>query len=99
MAADQPLNALLLSEKFKAAFELLEVRESSNTRRPYRLRDQPNPESPGEEFKRVLSDIKGEKGSVVRRNLESLSQKIEGVWREDGEARMELEAFLKRYVD
>ena len=102
--ADQPLNALLLTLKFEAAFELIEVRSGEEgQQKPYRYKDQPTPqftaESAREEFKRILTDIKGQKGANVRKNLEALSDKIGKVWNADGEAQRELEAFLKKYVD
>ncbi|KAJ8090855.1 hypothetical protein PM082_024777 [Marasmius tenuissimus] len=104
MAGDQPLNALLLSTKFDAAFELIEVRSGKDgQQKPYRYREQPTPrftiESAKEEFEHILSDMQGEKGQHVRKTLEDLSGQIEGVWGANGEARRELEAFLYRYVD
>ncbi|KAG7090353.1 hypothetical protein E1B28_009473 [Marasmius oreades] len=105
-SADQPLNASLLSIKFRAAFELIEVRTGEHGQKmPYRYRDGrdgPTPkftaESAKEEFEHLLKDLKGMKGSVVRKNFEDLAMEIGRVWDEDGDARKALEAFLNKYL-
>ncbi|KAF9270786.1 UDP-Glycosyltransferase/glycogen phosphorylase [Marasmius fiardii PR-910] len=102
--ADQPLNASLLSVKYQAAFELLEVRTGEHGRKkPYRCGDGPTPkftvESAKEEFGRVLKDSKEEQGAAVRKNFEKLAMKVGKVWDEGGDARKGLETFLRKYVD
>ncbi|KAL0570543.1 hypothetical protein V5O48_011410 [Marasmius crinis-equi] len=101
---DGPLNAMLLTLKFHAGFELIEVRTGkAGAQKPYRLGDNPTPDftavSAKAEVDRVLKDIQGEKGVFVRKNFEDLSAKIAKVWDDDGEARNELNAFLCRFVD
>jgi hypothetical protein len=103
IAADQPGNALLMSVGHEAAFELLSVRTGLGAQMPYRCRDGPMPEFSVEgvkkEIQELLTRIKGEEGRRVRANFERLGDAYRKNWDEGGEARINLEGFLKKYVD
>jgi hypothetical protein len=103
MAADQPGNALLLTVQHKAAFEFLSVRTGLGERIPYRCRDGPAPEFSVEGTKKetrdLLKRIKEEEGRHVRANFERLGEAYGRNWEKGGEARVNIEGFLKKYVD
>jgi hypothetical protein len=103
MAADQPGNALLMSVKHDAAFELLSVRSGLSDRLPYRCQDGPRPEFSVEGVKREIRELlrrmKGEEGRRIRANFERLSEAYKKTWDEGGEAQVNLEAFLRKYLD
>ncbi|KAI3616806.1 glycosyltransferase family 1 protein [Moniliophthora roreri] len=105
MGGDQCLNSVLLTLKYKAAFELVEVRTGEKgKRRPYRCGpDGPSPrftvESAREEFRGVLKSIRGEEGEAVRSNFMGIAEKVAKVWDEGGEAREQLETLLKIFAD
>ncbi|KAK7029552.1 hypothetical protein VNI00_014429 [Paramarasmius palmivorus] len=99
---DQPLNAALLTLKYKAAFELLEVRTGERgTKRPYRCgSDDTVPrfavDSAKEEFRRMIQSMKGEDGQRVRSNFLQLAEQVAKTWNDGGEAKEQLELFLKK---
>jgi hypothetical protein len=55
-------------------------------------------EAVGKEFREVLDACRGEQGEELRRNAEAMKQKFEKAWEEGGEAKLELNAFLEKYV-
>ncbi|ESK90158.1 hydroquinone glucosyltransferase [Moniliophthora roreri MCA 2997] len=105
IAADQCLNSALITLQHRAAFELIEVRTGENgTKRPYRCGpDGPSPrftvESAKEEFRNVLKSIRGEEGQIVRSNFVRIAEEAAKAWDNGGEAREQLEALLKIFVD
>jgi hypothetical protein len=103
MGGDQPGNALLLSEGHKAAFELLSVRTGLGQRLPYRCRDGPAPEFTVEgirkETRELLRRLNGDEGRLVRAKFESLGDAYRNTWKEGGEARVNLDAFLTKFID
>ncbi|KAF9259975.1 UDP-Glycosyltransferase/glycogen phosphorylase [Marasmius fiardii PR-910] len=101
MAGDQPMNASLITQRYKAGFELISVRSGKNTKRPYRCDVEPSftVEAVQEEVRELLTRIRGEEGDLVRKHAEKLSEEISNIWKEDGEAMVEIEGFLKKYVD
>ncbi|KAK7437855.1 hypothetical protein VKT23_018292 [Stygiomarasmius scandens] len=105
-AADQPSNSALMSQVHKAAFELINVRTGSGAQLPYRFKDLPESEQPKftvdavrEEIRDLLVKLKGDEGLVVRKNFENLAKMFLRGWEQDGEARGNMERFLKKYVD
>ncbi|KAF9255630.1 hypothetical protein L218DRAFT_950630 [Marasmius fiardii PR-910] len=52
-----------------------------------------------EEVRELLTRIRGEEGDLARKHAEKLSEEISNIWKEDGEAMVEIEGFLKKYVD
>uniref|UniRef100_A0A0W0EZ46 Glycosyltransferase family 1 protein n=1 Tax=Moniliophthora roreri TaxID=221103 RepID=A0A0W0EZ46_MONRR len=103
ISAEQPLNAALLSIKFKAVFELIEVRRGEHgTKKPYRCGDGPAPkftvDSVREEMRDLLTKLNADEGRVVRANFESLSDKLAMSWDDGGEAKEALNEFLNKYL-
>jgi hypothetical protein len=92
-----------MSVGHEAAFELLSVRKGLGARLPYRCRGGPAPEFSAEgtrkETHMLLKDLKGEKGRRIRANFERLGDAYGQNWEEGGEAKVNLEGFLKNYVD
>ncbi|KAF9255631.1 UDP-Glycosyltransferase/glycogen phosphorylase [Marasmius fiardii PR-910] len=101
MAADQPLNAVLFTLKYKTGFELISVRTGKNTKRPYRCDVEPSftVEAVRGEVQEMLLRIRSEEGNLVRKNTEELSEVISNIWKQGGEAMVEIEGFLKKFVD
>jgi len=52
----------------------------------------------GKEFREVIDACRGEQGEELRRNAEHLKQKFAEDWEDGGEAKLELNAFLERYI-
>jgi hypothetical protein len=92
-----------MSVKHDAAFELLAVRTGLGEQLPYRCRDGPTPDfSPRgvkKEIRELLKFLKGKEGQRVRANFERLGELYRGNWDEGGEARINLEGFLRKYVE
>ncbi|KAG7096241.1 hypothetical protein E1B28_003690 [Marasmius oreades] len=101
MAGDQPINASLITLKYRAAFEIISVQSGKNMKRPYRCDVQPSftVEAVREEVRRMLLRIGNGEGDSVRKTAYKLSEEISNVWREGGEAMVEIEGFLRKYVD
>ncbi|KAK7437859.1 hypothetical protein VKT23_018296 [Stygiomarasmius scandens] len=105
-AADQPYNSALMSQVHKAAFELINVRTGSGAQLPYRFKDLPESDQPKftvkavrNEIRDILVKLKGDEGLMVRRNFEKLAKTFLSGWGQDGEARGNMESFLRKYVD
>ncbi|THU84357.1 UDP-Glycosyltransferase/glycogen phosphorylase [Dendrothele bispora CBS 962.96] len=104
---DQPQNAAKVQFIHKSGFELIEVRTGEyGTRVPYRFKDADRKDLPTftveavrREIRDILKKLKGEEGSMVRKNFEKMSKEFYGGWDEGGEARESLNAFLKKFVD
>jgi hypothetical protein len=103
LSVDQPGNALILTVNHEAGFELLSVRTGLGERVPYRCRNGPAPEFSVEGVKRevreLLQRLKGEEGQRIRANLERLGDAYRMNWEEGGEAKRNLEGFMKQYID
>lgn len=50
------------------------------------------------EFLEVIDDIHGAKGTELREAVQGLKKRYEKAWEEEGDAKVELQAFLKRFV-
>ncbi|KAF9063048.1 hypothetical protein BDP27DRAFT_1385021 [Rhodocollybia butyracea] len=105
MGADQPINAAVLGIMHKAAFELIEVRSGENGTKPL-LRFENTDYKPTftveavkAEVEQLLVKIKGEEGRAVRANFEKLSNEMGRSWDEGKESRVDLNEFLKKFVD
>ncbi|KAK7463073.1 hypothetical protein VKT23_007659 [Stygiomarasmius scandens] len=105
-AGDQPYNSAFLSQVHKAAFELINVRTGSGAQLPYRFKDLPESERPKftvdavrEEIRSLLAKLKEDEGLIVRKNFEELAKTFLRGWEQNGEARRNMERFLKKYVD
>lgn len=94
--ADQPVNAIYLSEDLDIAYELLEVRCGTGLRQIYRNGKTPTGtiEAVKAEMRDVLDRAFGDDGVRKRANLHGIRKKLQAAWAEDGVARRELEAFL-----
>ena len=94
--ADQPVNAIYLSEDLDIAYELLEVRCGTGLRQIYRNGKTPTGtiEAVKAEMRDVLDRAFGDDGVRKRANLQVIRKKLQAAWAEDGVARRELEAFL-----
>lgn len=101
-AGDQPSNAALLNTVHRAAFELTTIRTGKGAQQPYSLADQaPVDFSEGgvrREARELLAKLKGPGGLEVRKNTEALGEAMEKPWMEGGEAVLELERFLNKYI-
>ncbi|KAK7030479.1 hypothetical protein VNI00_014066 [Paramarasmius palmivorus] len=103
ISAEQPFNAALLSVKFKAAFELVEVRRGiMGTRKPYRCGDGDTPAftiaSVRNEIRGLIAKMRNDEGRMVRANFESLCAELAKAWDDGGEAKQEMDRFLNTYL-
>ncbi|TFK85644.1 glycosyltransferase family 1 protein [Polyporus arcularius HHB13444] len=96
ISAEQPLNAIHLSETLDAAFELIEVRHGAGTGKIYRNGRVPvaTVDAVKAEMRDVLERAYGEEGARKRANLLSLRKTLQAAWSENGIARREVESFL-----
>ncbi|KAL0569933.1 hypothetical protein V5O48_012025 [Marasmius crinis-equi] len=105
MGVDQPLSAAILTLEHKASFELIAVRTGKGIAQPHRFsgdsreKVQFTLDGVRAEVRQLLIKIKGEEGKAVRANAERLSEQISQLWKEGGEARVEMEHFLRKYLD
>ncbi|KAK7026042.1 hypothetical protein VNI00_015769 [Paramarasmius palmivorus] len=99
IAAEQPLNAALLSLKFNAVFEVR--RGERGTKKPYRCGDGPSPaftdHSLRKELRALLQSLKGDEARRVRGNFEIIADRLASVWEDGGEAQKAFEGFLNRH--
>ena len=96
ISADQPLNAIHLSENLDVGFELIEVRHGVGAGKIYRNGRVPvaTVDAVKAEMWDVLERAYGEEGARKRANLSEVQKKLQAAWAEDGIARREVEAFL-----
>jgi hypothetical protein len=91
-----------MSVGHEAAFELLTVRTWIGEKIPYRCRDGPTPnfseDGAKNEMRRLLEWMKGQEGRKVRKNAERLGEAHGKMWDKGGEASINLEGFLRKYV-
>ena len=55
-------------------------------------------EAVGKEIRQVIDACRGERGKELRRNAQEWKVKFEKAWDDDGEAKLELHAFLEQYI-
>ena len=96
ISAEQPLNAIHLSENLDVGFELIEVRHGAGAGKIYRTGRVPvaTVDAVKEEMRDVLERAYGEEGARKRANVLSVQKKLQAAWAEDGIARREVETFL-----
>ncbi|KAI0760930.1 UDP-Glycosyltransferase/glycogen phosphorylase [Trametes elegans] len=94
--ADQPQNALHLSENLCIAYELLSVRHGAGLGRIFRTGVVPDGSlaSVRAEITDVLRRAFGDEGEEMRQRLEGVRAKLDRAWNEDGEARREVGEWL-----
>ncbi|KAF5368910.1 hypothetical protein D9758_003087 [Tetrapyrgos nigripes] len=102
---DQPYNAAQMSRVHEAGFELFNVRTGERGQQiPYvfEASNRPAPtftlEAVQQEVKDIILKLKGEEGKIARRNLEALAENHLRSWGKNGEARRNMEAFLRRLL-
>ena len=96
ISADQPLNAIHLSENLDVGYELIEVRHGVGAGKIYRNGRVPvaTVDAVKAEMRDVLERAYSEEGARKRSNVLSVQKKLQAAWAEDGIARREVEAFL-----
>ena len=94
--ADQPLNAILLTETQQCAYELLEVRSGDGLRPICRTGYTPvgTLDAVQEEARNVLAKAFGTDGEEKRVRLEVLRKAMMGEWEEGGSSRRDVIEFL-----
>jgi len=83
------------------AFELIEVRTGPDGLKPLLrngLTAKGTREAVGREIREALDACRGEQGDELRRNAQEMKRKFEKAWKDGGEAKRELNAFLERYA-
>ncbi|KAF5368908.1 hypothetical protein D9758_003081 [Tetrapyrgos nigripes] len=100
---DQSYNAAQMSRTHKAAFELFNIR-SANSQTPFIFENSDRPptftlDAVKDEIKNLIVKLRGEEGSIARNNLRRLADEHCKGWEENGEARQNLEAFMRKFVD
>ncbi|GJE92136.1 glycosyltransferase family 1 protein [Phanerochaete sordida] len=96
-SADQPLNAVQMTENLDVAYELLEVRNSASGLKPLRRTGKApvgTPEALRAEMRAVLAEAFGEDGVRKRRNIRKLREGARELWKDGGEARRAAEELL-----
>ncbi|EJF59059.1 UDP-Glycosyltransferase/glycogen phosphorylase [Dichomitus squalens LYAD-421 SS1] len=96
ISADQPVNAIYLSEDLDVAYELIEVRNGTGLGKLLRNGRVPvgTIVAVKAEMNNVLSSAFGEDGARKRAKLQSLRKILQASWNEEGVARREVEEFL-----
>ena len=96
IAADQPMNAIHLSETLDVGFELIEVRHGEGAGKIYRNGRVPvaTVDAVKSEMRDILERAYGEEGARKRANILNLRKTLQAAWSENGVARREGEALL-----
>ncbi|KAJ8455277.1 hypothetical protein ONZ51_g12539 [Trametes cubensis] len=94
--ADQPPNAIHLAEDLVVAYELLEVRNGAGLGTIYRTGKTPSGtiDAVKSELLDILARAFGSDGDAKRARLSELKSKLQGAWKEGGEARKDMVAFI-----
>ncbi|CDO73252.1 hypothetical protein BN946_scf185008.g14 [Trametes cinnabarina] len=94
--ADQPPNAVQLSEDLGIAYELIEVRNEAGLGTIYRTGEKPTGsiEAVKAEVRDVLARASGPDGQEKRMRLDALRTKLQAAWAQGGVARADVETFL-----
>jgi hypothetical protein len=88
----------------RAAFELLSVREGEGAQPPLRIVRAGAPpidfsvEGVRKEVIQLLERLRSDEGALVRANAEKLGAAMDKSWNKDGEASIQLEKLLLKYV-
>ena len=96
ITADQPVNAIHLTEQLDMAYELIEVRTGVGAGQIFRNGRTPigTVDAVKEELGAVLDRAFGTDGAEKRARLQGLRKKLAGAWSTGGIARGEVVAFL-----
>ncbi|KAH9476096.1 Linamarin synthase 2 [Psilocybe cubensis] len=99
--ADQPYGAAHISENLKVGIELIEVRTGASGLKPLRRNGRQakgSREAFGIEIRRVIDDLRAERGTEIRKNAANMKPKLANTWAADGGiGRKEFERFLTKY--
>ncbi|THU79706.1 hypothetical protein K435DRAFT_875155 [Dendrothele bispora CBS 962.96] len=93
-AADQPYNSALCRKFTKPLSSSSMFKDLAKSEQPKFTVD-----AVRKEIDDLLVKLKGEEGVVVRNNFEKLATAFLSGWEKKGEARQNMERFLKKYVD
>ncbi|KAM5530978.1 hypothetical protein V8D89_015360 [Ganoderma adspersum] len=96
ISAEQPINAIYLTDHLNVAYELIEVRNGSGLGPIYRNGKKPTGtiDAVKAEMHNVLDRAFGEDGGKKRENVRALQKTLRAAWSDDGTARKEVEALL-----
>lgn len=94
--ADQPANAVSLTEKHDVAYELFEVRIGNGLKTIYRTGKTPvgTLDALRAEAHEVLDKAFGEDGARKRANMKELQAKVHSAWDKGGSADVDMEKLL-----
>ncbi|KAI0327395.1 UDP-Glycosyltransferase/glycogen phosphorylase [Cubamyces sp. BRFM 1775] len=94
--ADQPGNAVHISENLNIAYELLEVRTGNGLGQIYRTGQTPvgTTKAVREELQDVLARAFGEDGTAKRARIQELRKTMSDAWSDQGASRRDVEALL-----
>ena len=94
--ADQPMNAVMLAENHKVAYELREVRTGEGLRPIYRdgFKAAGTLDAIKQEAREVLKKAFGEDGKEKRKRLAVLREAMLGEWQEGGASKKDVSDFL-----
>ena len=95
--ADQPTNAIHLTENLDIAYELLEVRTGQGLKPIYRTGKAPTGtlDAVREEAHCVFEQAFGEDGEHKRSKIQCLQESFADAWKEEGPADLALQRFLE----
>ncbi|KAF9557517.1 UDP-Glycosyltransferase/glycogen phosphorylase [Agrocybe pediades] len=96
---DQPITAAHL-ESLNLAIELREVRTGPHASKPLHRSGKGaagTREAVGAEIRTVIDICRGPRGAELQRNAKNMQARMAKAWDEEGPARRELSAFLKKY--
>ena len=95
--ADQPTNAIHLTENLDIAYELLEVRTGQGLKPIYRTGKAPigTLDAVREEAHCVFEQAFGEDGERKRARIQGLQESFADAWKEEGPADLALQRFLE----
>ncbi|PIL36221.1 hypothetical protein GSI_01882 [Ganoderma sinense ZZ0214-1] len=96
ISAEQPMNALYLTDHLNVAYELIEVRNGSGLGPIYRNGKKPTGsiEAVQAEVRDVLDRAFNEDGAKKRASVQALQKTLQAAWSDDGTARKEVETLL-----
>lgn len=96
ISAEQPINAIHLTDHLNVAYELIEVRNGSGLGPIYRNGKKPTGtiDAVKAEMHDVLDRAFGEDGTKKRESVRALQKTLRAAWSDDGTARKEVESLL-----
>ncbi|KAI0745133.1 UDP-Glycosyltransferase/glycogen phosphorylase [Earliella scabrosa] len=94
--ADQPLNAIHMTDNLQVAYELLEVRSGDGLKPIYRTGYTPKGtvEAVKAEAREIFAKAFGEDGAEKRARLQELRKKVTSEWEDGGSSRRDICMFL-----